>query len=166
MPRRRIGDGVDPENLRLESIVEAVRPDSRDPMEILQEVEEQVIRGQRADAKRRRSMAAKMPGAMNLGKVSIGRLRVKMSDRPDSDGDIHIAATAPVDNLTSNLLEVTLYFQGLDADGFEVETMKLEGLVPAGARSHSLSDTSSWVKATAYKRISLWQLRKFFVIEK
>jgi len=98
---------------------------------------------------------------MSLGKISIGRLRVKMIGRPDDDGDVKIAATIPVDNHTGNLLGVDLYFQGLDEDGFEILTMHLDGIVPGGALAHTVSGSDGWVDAKIYRLVAAWQLTGF-----
>lgn len=74
----------------------------------------------------------------------------------DEDGDVQLAIKATVEN-GSDSEDITIWLQGVDAEGFEVEDAYLEGNIPVGG-SQTLTG-KILIKGELYKQISRWQVR-------
>lgn len=104
-------------------------------------------------------MVARSTSPDDYGDISLGKLRVRMGGPPDCDGDVDVLATVPVTNKSGHRQYVDVYYQGLDADGFEMLSLNLYGLVPAEAVDFSLAKREVWVKQSTYKKIAKWQVQ-------
>ena len=74
----------------------------------------------------------------------------------DEDGDMELAIKATVEN-GSGGEDITIWIQGVDAEGFEVEDTYLDGNVPPGG-SRTLT-RKILIKGELYKQISRWQVK-------
>lgn len=98
-----------------------------------------------------------------LGGLTVGTLHVKQVGPPDEEGDVDVGLKVPVDNDTDSILDVTLYLQALDEDGFEIADDSIGGFVPPGTKGFGLAGLCRWVKGRDYKRIAEWRLKEWSV---
>ncbi len=76
---------------------------------------------------------------------------------PDEDDDMEYAIKAAIYNPTNKTLEFFVGIQGIDADGFEIETSYLRGTLPP-KQGRTFSDKST-MKKELFVQIRRWQFK-------
>lgn len=87
-----------------------------------------------------------------------GDVKTKVLSGPDSDGDVWFSVKVDVRNDSGVDSNVSIRVRGLDAEGFEVVDVSIDGMLKASQRRELTN--SNYVNYKAYQTIVKWEVEE------
>lgn len=88
--------------------------------------------------------------------IEVSEIATKITDGPDSSGDVWFAIKATVRNNGTDE-DVSIQLQAVDRDGFELNDVRLDGKISPGD-SRNLT-TKTYMPLAQYNQIHNWQVK-------